>query len=102
VSNGSGSFAIGKAASTVTVTFPTAAQTYTGGAIDACSAKATGAGSLDQVLTVGYSNNVNVGTASASASYAGDSNHDDSNGSELHASSKAASRLTLTCPTAAQ
>src|SRR5439155_199485 len=75
-STDSKTFAIGKATSTVTVSCPTAAQTYTGSAIEACTAKATGAGGLNQTLTVGYTNNVNVGTANASASYTGDGNHE--------------------------
>ena len=40
-----------------------------------------GAGGLDTSLTVAYSSNVNVGTATASAIYAGDANHHGSNSS---------------------
>ena len=37
-----------------------------------------GAGGLDQSLTVGYANNILAGSATASASYPGDLNHDPS------------------------
>src|SRR5204863_123490 len=69
----------------------------TGSAIDACSAKATGAGSLDQVLTVGYSNNVNVGTANATASYDGDANHGGSSDSKPFTIGKATSTTLVSC-----
>src|SRR5206468_2792838 len=116
-SNGSKTFAIGQAASTVTVTCPATAQTYTGAAIDACtataqdgpaaalaacSAAATGAGGLNQTLTAGYANNVNVGTATASDTYAGDGNHAGSSNSATFAIGQATSTVTVSCPTAAQ
>src|SRR5207247_1988766 len=101
-STDSKTFAIGPAASTVTVSCPTAAQTYTGSAIEACTAKATGAGGLNQTLTVGYTNNVNVGTANASASYTGDGNHEGNSNTATLAIGKAISTVTVSCPTAAQ
>src|SRR5919201_714947 len=84
----SASFAIGKAAATVTVSCP-ATETYTGAALEPCTAAVTGAGSLSQALTVSYTNNVNVGTASASASFAGDANHDAASNSAAFAIGKA-------------
>ncbi len=55
-------FTITKAGSTTTVTCPTNV-TYTGSALTPCTAAATGAGGLNQSLTVSYSNNTNAGTA---------------------------------------
>ena len=74
-------FTIDKASSTTTVTCPTSVP-YTGSALTPCSAVVTGAGGLNQSLTVSYRNNINVGTATASASYAGDVNHTSSSNSK--------------------
>lgn len=79
---------IEKADSTTTVTCPTSV-TYNGAAQEPCSASVTGAGGLDQPLTVNHSNHTNAGTASASASYAGDTNHNGSNDSETFEIAKA-------------
>ena len=49
--------------------------TYSGSAQEPCTAAATGAGGLNQALNVSYSNNLNAGTATANASFAGDANH---------------------------
>ena len=66
---------IAKATSTTTVTCPDSV-TYTGSAIEPCTATATGAGGLNQSLTVTYSaDHTNVGTVSASATFTGDANH---------------------------
>jgi hypothetical protein len=94
-SDGSGTFIIKKATSAVTVTCSDA--TYTGSAIESCTAAATGAGNLNESLTVSYSNNVDAGPASASASYAGGDNHEGSNGSATFTIKKADSTVTLTC-----
>jgi hypothetical protein len=72
--------AITKAASTTTVTCP-ASVGFTGAALTPCAAVATGAGGLNQAVTPTYANNVSVGTATASASFAGDANHNASSGS---------------------
>src|SRR5262249_1171115 len=52
----------------------------------------------NQPLSVSYSNNTNAGTASASASYAGDANHTGSSDSKNFTIDKAASTTTVTCP----
>ena len=96
-SSSSATFTIEKAPSTVTVTCPDS-RTYTGSAIEPCSAKATGAGGLDVNLTVSYSGNVNAGTATASASYGGDANHDGDSGSASFTIEKAPSAVAVTCP----
>jgi hypothetical protein len=96
-SAGSATFGITKAASTVTVSCP-ASKIYTGSAIEPCTASYAGAGGLTGSLPVSYSNNVVVGTATASAAYAGDDNHFGSNGSATFDINKAASTVTVTCP----
>ena len=45
----------------------------------------------------GLRDNINVGTASASYTYAGDDNHDGSNGSDTFAITKASSSTVVTC-----
>jgi hypothetical protein len=69
-----GALTIDPARSAVTVSCP-ASATYTGAAIAPCTASYSGAGGLSGSLTPSYSNNVNVGAAGASATYAGDANH---------------------------
>jgi hypothetical protein len=96
-SDDSKQFTIGKASSTTTVACPAAAQPYTGSAITPCTAAATGAGGLDASRPVSYADNTAVGTASASASFDGDDNHDGSSGSATFAISKAPSVVTVTC-----
>jgi len=75
-----GVFTIAPAGSVVTVTCPTSGVTYTGSAQTPCTAKASGVGMSDVPLTVSYSNNINAGTATASASWDGDANHTGGNG----------------------
>ncbi len=72
--------AISKAPSTTTVVCP-ASVLYSGSPLTPCTATATGAGNLNVSLTVSYTNNVDPGTATANASYAGDANHNGSSGS---------------------
>ena len=70
--------------STTAVTCP-ASVTYTGTPQTPCTANVTGAGGLNQTLTVNYANNTNAGTATACASFAGDANHTGSTDTEdLH------------------
>jgi hypothetical protein len=92
-SSDSKNFTIDKASSTTTVACP-ASVTYNGAAQEPCTAAATGAGGLNQSLAVSYTNNTNAGTATASASYAGDANHDGSNDSKNFTIAKAL--LTIT------
>ena len=80
ITSNSGSWSITNASSTVTVTCP-ASVTYNGTAQTPCTASVTGAGGLSQSLTVSYSNNVNAGSATASASFSGDANHNASSNS---------------------
>ncbi len=66
LSSDSKSFTIVKAGSATTINCP-ANVTYNGSDQTPCSAMVTGAG-LSQSLTVAYANNINAGTAHASAS----------------------------------
>ena len=79
-SNVSNNYSILKASSTTTVICP-ASVPATASALTPCTASATGAGGLSVALQVGYTNNVSAGAATATASYAGDSNHLPSAGS---------------------
>jgi hypothetical protein len=94
---GSGAFTITKASSTVTVACP-APVTYTGSPLTPCSASVTGA-ALDQALDVEYVANTNAGTATASASYAGDANHTGNTDSATFTIAKANSTVAISCPT---
>lgn len=98
-SDGTSSFTIDKAPSTVTVTCTGAPFVYTGAASTPCAASATGAGDLNEPLTVTYSDNINAGTATASATYAGDANHTGNTGSTTFTIDKAPSTVTVACPT---
>jgi Bacterial Ig-like domain (group 3)/Lamin Tail Domain/Divergent InlB B-repeat domain len=80
---------IAKASSTTAVTCATGPFTYNGSAITPCTAAVTGVGGLSSPVSVSYSNNVNAGTATASASYAGDSNHEASGDSKNFTINKA-------------
>src|SRR5207253_2682044 len=83
---------IHKAASTTVVSCPGAARTYTGAPIEPCTAAATGPGGLNVAVTpVTYTSNTNVGTASASATYAGDANHTGSSDSKTFTIGQASS-----------
>jgi hypothetical protein len=96
-SSGSATFAIAKATSATVVICP-ASMTYSGAPLTPCSASVTGAGGLNQSLTVNYSNNTNAGTASASASYPGDANHLGSSDSKTFTIDTADSTTVVTCP----
>jgi hypothetical protein len=97
-SSDSKNFIIDKAASVTTVTCGAGPFTYDGSAQTPCSASVTGAGGLSQPLTVNYSDNTNAGAATASASYAGDANHDGSSNSTTFEIAKASSATTVICP----
>ena len=96
-SKGSATFTIDQATSAVTL-ICTSPVTYTGAALEPCSAKATGAGGLDVALTVLYEENTDAGTATATASYTGDANHEGSSADATFTVVPAASITTVTCP----
>ena len=80
---------VAQAASMTTVTCSVGPFTYNGAARTPCTASATGAGGLNQSLTVNYTNNINAGSASASATFAESTNHLGSNDSETFSIGKA-------------
>lgn len=90
-------FEITPAPSVVTVTCP-ATVTYTGDALTPCSATATGAGGLSQLLTVTYGSNTAAGSATAFATYAGDVNHTGSSADTTFGIAKAPVTVAVTCP----
>src|SRR5205807_1567158 len=97
-STGSSGFTIDKASSLATVSCP-ASETYTGTAIEPCTATVTGAGGLNQAVTpVTYTNNIDAGSATAAATFAGDANHDPSTGNGGFTITKASSSTTVNCP----
>ena len=89
-------FTVNQAASTTTVTCAPSSVVFTGTAQTPCTATVTGAGGLSQSLSVTYANNVSVGSATATASFAGDANHTGSNGSASFAITKATPSVSVT------
>src|SRR5207247_2360161 len=69
-----GSYTIDKAASFTVVTCP-ASVTYNGSAQTPCTVSVTGAGGLNQTPAANYTNNTNVGTATASYTFAETANY---------------------------
>ena len=99
-SSGSATFTITGAATTTTVTCPASGSVYTGTPLTPCSAAVTGPGGLNQpVSPVSYASNTNVGTATASASFAGAANYAASAGSATFTITLAPSVTTVSCPT---
>jgi hypothetical protein len=69
--------------------------TFNGLAQEPCWANVTGAGGLDQSVSVTYSDNTNAGTATASASFGGDGNHKASSDSKTFTIAKATPTVTV-------
>ena len=83
--------------STTTVTCP-ATQAYAGVALTPCTAVVTGPGGLNQSLIVSYSSNLNVGTATASATFRWYATHAGSSDSKTFAITKASSTVSVSLP----
>src|SRR5213592_5057791 len=96
-SSDSKTFTIGPASSTTTVSCPATAQTYAGAPLNPCTASYSGAGGLSGSLTPTYSDNINVGTATARASFTGDANHTGSSATGSFPIGQAPSTVTVTC-----
>jgi len=79
-----GIFTITPVASKVTVSCPVSV-TFTGLPLTPCTATFATADGLSGALTVAYTNNTAVGTATARATYAGDANHTGSTGTSSFA-----------------
>ena len=89
---------VNKASSITTVTCTAGPFTYDGSAKTPCSANVTGAGGLNQAVTpVSYTNNTGAGTATASATFAGDANHNGSTGTKDFTIGKANTTTTVSC-----
>ena len=86
-SSDSKDFTIQKAASHTVVTCP-ASLIYDGSARTPCTVAVTGAGGLNFTPAASYSHNTDAGTATASYTYAGDTNHDGSSDSKNFAINK--------------
>jgi hypothetical protein len=86
---------IDKAPSTTVVTCPVSV-TYDGSGQTPCTAKVTGAGGLDDSVTVSYSHNTDAGTATANASFGGDDNHKPSDDSKTFTIDKADASVSIT------
>ncbi|PYX99084.1 MAG: hypothetical protein DMG63_10030, partial [Acidobacteria bacterium] len=100
-SSNSVNFTIAKASSTVNVDCTTGAPfTYTGSPLTPCTANATGVGNLNESLTVNYTGNVNAGTATATANFGGDANHNGRTASSSFVIGKATPTITWTNPAA--
>ena len=94
-SSAAASFTIAKAQTTTTVTCAAGPFPATGSPIEPCSASATGAGGLNQALAVTYAGNVEPGTATAGASYAGGANYLPSSDTEVFVIGEAVDVTTL-------
>ena len=93
-STGDVSITIAKASSTTVVTCPTSV-TYNGAAQTPCSVSVNGV-NLTLSPAANYLNNVNAGTATASYTYGGDTNHDGSSDSKTFEITKANATINVT------
>jgi hypothetical protein len=92
--SGNAAIVIARGPSSTTVTCP-GSVTYAGAALTPCSVAVTGI-NLSLTPAPNYLNNVNVGTATASYSYAGDTNHDGSSDSKNFDITKANATINVT------
>ena len=74
---------VGQASSSTVINCASGPFAYTGSALTPCTAAVTGAGGLSTTATVSYGSNTAVGTATADASYAGDTNHTGSTATQV-------------------
>jgi hypothetical protein len=91
----SGIFVIDKANSYVNTDCNTTPAVYTGLPLTPCTGIISGAGIITGSLTWNYTNNIDVGTASVTATYAGDPNHTGSFATDSFQITPAASTVTL-------
>lgn len=89
-------------ADTTTVVQCPSTQSYTGNGLTPCSATVTGPNGFSQSLSVNYSNNINVGTAGASATFGGNSNYNGSTGSTTFQITPATTMTSVQCPSVGQ
>jgi len=99
-SNGTAILTVNQASSTVTVTCTAGAPyIYNGSAQTPCTAQATGVGMspVDVTASLVYSNNTDAGSATAQATWAGDTNHTGNIGNGGFTIGQASSTVTVTC-----
>jgi hypothetical protein len=89
-------FTVNKASSSTIVTINGGPFTYSGLAQTPATVSVTGAGGLNLAPAADYVSNINAGTATASYIYAGDANHEGSNGSKTFDIAKADPAVTVT------
>ena len=92
-----GNFVIQPAPTTTTVTCTGGPFTYTGSAFTPCTASVSGPGGLSETPAVLYADNIDAGTASASASYEGSANYEASSDTEAFTIDKAPTATVVTC-----
>ena len=93
----SASLTITKATSSTQVNCP-ASVGYNGLPQTPCTVAVTGAGGLSLTPPATYTNNINAGTATASYTFTGDTNHDGSADSKSFTIGQATSTTAITCP----
>lgn len=86
-----------KAPSTTTITCPES-MTYTGSPITPCSVTVVGEGGLSLTPIPSYTSNTNVGTVTATYTFEGDSNHNESTNSKTFEIAKAQQAALTTRP----
>ena len=74
-----------------------ASVTYTGAALTPCTGSTTGSAGFSTTPTLAYTANTGAGTASVTATYAGDATHEPSSASATFTVAKAPTTTTLTC-----
>jgi hypothetical protein len=89
-------FEIIKAESVLSISCPDTV-TYNGDAHTPCKATLTGAGGLSKSVTVTYEGNINAGTATATADWEGDDNHEEASDSKTFEITRAESTVTVHC-----
>ena len=91
-----GNLVIQPAATTTTITCTGGPFVYTGLALEPCTAVTTGPVQLNQTVPVVHTNNIDAGTASATASFAGSNNYASSSDAKTFIIAKALPTLTVT------
>jgi hypothetical protein len=96
-SSAAGSFVIAKAPTSTTISCGSGPFAYTGAVIEPCAATVSGPGGLDHAVQVTYADNLDAGTASVSANFAGGINYLPSSGSATFTIAPAGTTTTVTC-----
>lgn len=97
-SSDSTTFTIDKASSSIALDCPASIE-YTGDAHTPCTAVVSAVGRADFTVDVSHTDNTDAGNATATASWAGDSNHVGSSAGGGFEITKAPTQVAVTCPT---